>query len=260
MSYSDVEHYASMVSGCESLISGNVKSPNAVYALAVLQLHANDAGLYTGQEGFMDSVKAGAKNVKEWIKKLIQAIRDYFKSKEGKGSAEEAAVIKKVAAAKEIKPEESKDDDKGEVSKPTGESKEDMFKGGWKYFSSAFAQINIKLGSFPDIGDELGNFPNPDKFIKDIEALKETVDNNPGNADPVGDIIDTQNELKAASEKIASLLSAKGDEFIADESNKDLVKAAGRASVTYLECFKAISSAFDRFAARSAEWHDKHKG
>lgn len=259
MSYSDVEHFATMVSGCEALTSGDPKSPDAVYAFTVLQLHAGDAGLVAGQEGFMDSIKAGAKNVKEWIKKLIQAIRDYFKSKEGKGSAEQVAIIKKVAAAKETKPSEDKGDDKGKESKPTGETKQDMLKAGWKYFSSAFTQINIKLGNFPNIGDELSGVPNPDSFISEIEDLKEKVDNNPGNTDPVGDIIDTQNELKAASEKITALLTAKGDAYLADEANKDLVKAAGRASVIYLECFKAIGSAFDRFAARSAEWHDKHK-
>lgn len=260
MSYSDVEHYATIISGCEDLTSGNVKSPDAVYAFTVLQLHAGDAGLVAGQEGFMDSIKAGAKNVKEWIKKLIQAIRDYFKSKEGKGSAEQVAIIKKVAEAKETKPTEDKGDTKGGEPKPAGETKQDMFKAGWKYFSSAFSQINIKLGNFPNVGDELQGIPNPDVFISEIEDLKEKADNNPGNTDGVGEIIDTQNALKAASEKITSILTAKGDAWLADEANKDLVKAAGRASVIYLECFKAIGNAFDRFAARSAEWHDKHKG
>lgn len=78
MSYSDVEHFATMVSGCESLTNGNPKASDARYALTVLQLHAGDAGLYSGQEGFLDHIKAGAKNTKDWILKLLKAIRDFF--------------------------------------------------------------------------------------------------------------------------------------------------------------------------------------
>lgn len=79
MSYSDVEHCASMISGCESLRVGNVKDPNAVYAFTVLKLHAGDAGFIAGQEGFLDSIKKGAGKFLEWVKKLIRAIKDYLK-------------------------------------------------------------------------------------------------------------------------------------------------------------------------------------
>lgn len=78
MSYSDVEHYANMISGCESLANGDSKSPNAVYAFTVLQLHANDAGLYAGQEGFLDHVKKGAKKTKEWLEKFIKALKEFI--------------------------------------------------------------------------------------------------------------------------------------------------------------------------------------
>lgn len=81
MSYSDVEHYATMVSGCESLAYGNVNSANAHYAMTVLQLHANDAGLVAGQEGFLDHVKKGAKKAKEWVIALVQAVRAWLKDK-----------------------------------------------------------------------------------------------------------------------------------------------------------------------------------
>lgn len=260
MSYSDVEHYATIISGCESLTSGNSKSPDAVYAFTVLQLHANDAGLVAGQEGFMDSIKAGAGNIKEWIKKLIQAIRDYFKSKEGKGSAEEAEVIKKVGKVTEKKPTESEGNEETGEEKPSGNSKEDMFKAGWKMFATAFNQILNKLGNVPDLGAEFTEILDLDEYVKRVEELKDMVEKNPGDTEPVGHIIYIQNNLKFTSEKIASVLAAKGDAFLADESNKSLVKAAGKASVIYLECFKVIGGAFDRFAARSAEWHDNNKG
>lgn len=80
MSYSDIEHFATMVSGCESLTNGNPKSAEAGYALTVLKLHANDAGLYVGQEGFLDHVKKGAGNVKQWIIALVKAIKEYLTS------------------------------------------------------------------------------------------------------------------------------------------------------------------------------------
>ncbi|EBY9764048.1 hypothetical protein D5W64_13120 [Salmonella enterica subsp. enterica serovar Saintpaul] len=82
-SFSDVEHYATIISGCEAFSHGNSNSPDARYALTVLQLHANDAGLYAGQEGFLDHVKKGAKNVKDWILALIKAIKNYIQERRG---------------------------------------------------------------------------------------------------------------------------------------------------------------------------------
>lgn len=254
MSYSDVQHFGTILSGCEAFSNGKGGSPDAVYALTVFRLHANDQGLVAGQEGFMDAVKKGAGNIKEWIKKLIQAIRDYFKSKEGKGSAEEVAIIKKVAQAPENK--ESGD---GDEKKPSGMSKEDMFKLGWKSFATTFSQLSNKIGGIEDLSEELSGSPDNDTFIKRVESIKEDIESNPGNTSPVSDIMDLQNDFKAASEKITSLLAGKGDAFLSDEENKKVVSAAGKASVIYLECFKAIGSAFDSFAARSAEWHDKNK-
>lgn len=91
MSFSDVEHFAEIVSGCEAINSGNRTAPEARYAFAVLKLHAQDNpdfGAHVGQEGFLDSVKAGAKATGEFIKKLFEAIKkwfsDVFKSTKGK--------------------------------------------------------------------------------------------------------------------------------------------------------------------------------
>lgn len=80
MSFSDVEHFANMHAGCEALVSGDAKSPDAVYALTVLKLHAGDAGLYAGQEGFLDHIKAGAAKAGEWAKKIFEAIKKWFTS------------------------------------------------------------------------------------------------------------------------------------------------------------------------------------
>lgn len=78
MSYSDIEHFGNMVAGLESFKQGDGKSPDSIYAQTVLKLHANDAGFYAGQEGFLDSIKKGASNSLEWVKKLFEAIKKWF--------------------------------------------------------------------------------------------------------------------------------------------------------------------------------------
>lgn len=91
MSFSDVEHFAEIVSGCEAINSGNRTAPEARYAFAVLKLHAQDNtdfGAHAGQEGFLDQVKKGATNTLEFVKKLFEAIKkwfaDVFKTSRGK--------------------------------------------------------------------------------------------------------------------------------------------------------------------------------
>lgn len=91
MSFSDVEHYSVMLAGCEAINTGNRTAPEAHYAFAVLKLHAqdnSDFGSHAGQEGFLDSVKKGASNTLEFVKKLFEAIKawfaDVFKTSRGK--------------------------------------------------------------------------------------------------------------------------------------------------------------------------------
>lgn len=111
MSFSDVEHFATILSGCEAISLGQYKDPDAAYASSVLQLHANDMGSYAGQEGFMEGIKKGAAKTGEFVKKLLEAIRKWFaevfkstKSKVagifGKGDEEEKkAEAKKIAGS-----------------------------------------------------------------------------------------------------------------------------------------------------------------
>lgn len=77
MSFGEIDHFATMVAGCESINSGQPLTPDGKYAYAVLKLHATDMNAVAGQEGFLESIKNGANNVKEWIKKLINAILDF---------------------------------------------------------------------------------------------------------------------------------------------------------------------------------------
>ncbi|QBZ70618.1 hypothetical protein pETSU_037 [Edwardsiella phage pEt-SU] len=81
--FDDVQHYATIIAGCENinkrLEGGSKLSQDGRYAQTVLTLHAGDAGFVAGTEGFMDSIKRGATNIYEWIKKMISAIRDWFR-------------------------------------------------------------------------------------------------------------------------------------------------------------------------------------
>lgn len=86
MSYSDLEHFSNMIAGCESINEGDYKSPNSIYAQTVLKLHANDAGLYAGQEGFLDMIKKGASSVKKWFLELIKAIVNFIGEVNGQNS------------------------------------------------------------------------------------------------------------------------------------------------------------------------------
>lgn len=73
----DLEHYGTIISGCESFSAGG-RGPEAAYAVTVLKLHAQDAGLVAGTEGFAEAVRKGASNTKDWIIKFIKALRDFF--------------------------------------------------------------------------------------------------------------------------------------------------------------------------------------
>lgn len=105
----DLEHYVTIISGCESVQDnfnhGLKLDYNGQYAMSVLKLHAQDAGHVAGTEGFLDAVKRGATNIYEWIKKLIETIRGWFRT-----STVEKDVAKMEEVAKAVeKPEPPKE-------------------------------------------------------------------------------------------------------------------------------------------------------
>lgn len=83
MDMSDIEHFGTMISGCESInqavVDGMEMNSAGHYAFAVLKVHAMDAGAVAGNESILDGIKKGAKKVSVWIKELIRAIRDMIK-------------------------------------------------------------------------------------------------------------------------------------------------------------------------------------
>lgn len=70
MSYSDVEHFANMIDGCENLSAGDKTSPNSVYTIAVLNLHKDEG---VSIEGFEAQWRAGFfKSAKAWLSTPFQ--------------------------------------------------------------------------------------------------------------------------------------------------------------------------------------------
>lgn len=84
MSQSDIDHFAAMISGCESITSGRALTDDGRYAFSVLKLHAEDAGFIAGQEGFLDNIKKGAKKTGKWIMDMIIAFIGWITNEKGK--------------------------------------------------------------------------------------------------------------------------------------------------------------------------------
>lgn len=84
MSQSDIEHFATMISGCESITSGGVLTDDGRYAFSVLKLHIQDAGSFAGQEGFIDSIKKGAKKTGKWVMDIILAFISWVTNEKGR--------------------------------------------------------------------------------------------------------------------------------------------------------------------------------
>uniref|UniRef100_A0AAU8KXK3 Uncharacterized protein n=1 Tax=Pantoea phage Survivor TaxID=3232176 RepID=A0AAU8KXK3_9CAUD len=81
----ELNHYSRIISGLESVhehICYNAGiDVDGTYALEVLKLHAGDMGEVEGTEGFLDSVKKGAKDLAKWIKEIIAAIGRFIVGK-----------------------------------------------------------------------------------------------------------------------------------------------------------------------------------
>lgn len=79
----DVEHYARIVAGCESInhvLSGNGKlTEDGRYAQSVLKLRAQDEfGALAGNESLLEGIKKGARKLKEWIAALVKSVLGYI--------------------------------------------------------------------------------------------------------------------------------------------------------------------------------------
>lgn len=172
MSYADIEHYATMVDGCEAITLGNYKTENARYAQTVLRMHANDMGLYAGNEGFLDNVKQGAAKVGEWVKKLIAAIRAWFTSSKKKG-AEIDSEIKAAEAQVEKLPADKKEEFK-KKDEPRAKNLSSQAKGLLSKLDNIESQM--KGGVFESLGHTVSLKSAKEMVEKAGEATKGSLD------------------------------------------------------------------------------------
>lgn len=112
MELHDIEHFSRIVAGCESVtehLDCNVgMSEEGRYTYAVLQLHAQDEGLVDGTEGFIDSIKKGAKNIKEWFLALLNSIMNFIGEVTGRNKKKREQEEEIARKEKEVKEDKEK--------------------------------------------------------------------------------------------------------------------------------------------------------
>lgn len=207
MSFLDAEHYSRVLSGFESINqhieTGCGLTPDGDYAFTVLKLHAQDAGYYAGQEGFLDNVKKGAKNAKEWIIKFIKAIFDYITS----GKKKSGELIKhsetNAKAYNELKDDKQKEEFSNVVS---------IF--GSQIDRAIFEAEGFESAANSDIAKQIKYSGSPDKIVSELKAAKSKINNS----------VDFNKHLAAASMQIyreMSFWNSRLDAFMREGSDRD---------------------------------------
>lgn len=214
----DIEHYAKIISGCESInlrMAGGPKlTEDGRYAQTVLCLHAEDAGLYAGQEGFFEKVKEGAKNIKDWIIKLIKAIRDWIKGsqvqnvekqdkalKEAESRVQEAIknpdILKQSPSTKENKEDSKQTSSSSKLNYSPSKSKEENSAAIQERYKVILSELNVSSAQSLIRAFELLNFVNGldkenimkekfgyefniDKQISSLKRVQENIKKDPG--------------------------------------------------------------------------------
>lgn len=102
MCFGEVDHFATMVAGCENISSGNILTLDGKYATAVLKLHAQpNNSIVHGNEGFIDTVKRGANSIKEWFLSLLKAIGNFLKEITGRNKRQREEDARTILKQKE---------------------------------------------------------------------------------------------------------------------------------------------------------------
>lgn len=100
----DIGHAVRIMSGFESYMD-NVDDKDRIYAKTCLRLNGLDVDKVSGNEGFLDNIKAGGKKMVEMIMNLLRQIRDVFFGAAGSKKDKEIkeAVAATAKASTEIK-------------------------------------------------------------------------------------------------------------------------------------------------------------
>lgn len=102
MCFGEVDHFATMVAGCENISNGHTLTLDGKYALAVLKIHAQPPNsIVHGNEGFIDTVKRGANSIKEWFLSLLKAIGNFIKEITGRNKKQREQEAQLVLQQKE---------------------------------------------------------------------------------------------------------------------------------------------------------------
>lgn len=162
----DINHYARIISGCESINyvnnNGGKLSDDGRYAQSVLRLHAQDEfGALAGNESILAGIKKGAKKLKEWIASLVKAVKEFITGSQKKKKDFEAE-YKAVKAKYDKLPAEKK------------ESVDTKAKPIMTNFGQVFQRIVDKLKKAKEEAKgedfkKLGYTPNLDTAITDMQ-------------------------------------------------------------------------------------------
>ena len=101
----NLEHVLSTLNGFESLSSGDLESPDSVYAKTVLKLNGVDFRGREGSEGFGNFIKESGRKIVEMIESLVKSVKDfYFSFKATQTDKKIETVVKKVSeVSREVK-------------------------------------------------------------------------------------------------------------------------------------------------------------
>lgn len=169
----DVQHYATIITGCESIIQvatwGGKLTDEGRYAQSVLRLQAqDDLGAFAGTESLLDGIKKGAKKLKDWIMSLIAAVKKFITGSQNQKKNFEAE-YKKIKAAYDKVPAAEKEKVE-EKAKPAANA-----------FSQVFERIITKLEAAQEAAKgetfgEVGYKPDLGTAINDMKAAKRAAD------------------------------------------------------------------------------------
>lgn len=111
MCFGEVDHFATMVAGCENISSGSILTSDGRYARAVLKLHAQPVNsIVHGNEGFIDTVKRGANTIKEWFLSLLKAVGNFIKEITGRNKKQREQEKELVLRQKEVTDKQKADE------------------------------------------------------------------------------------------------------------------------------------------------------
>ncbi|KAB3419247.1 hypothetical protein F9Z84_07005 [Escherichia coli] len=229
----DIEHYATMVAGCENMnlaMAGKGElNADGKYAYSVLKLHINDMGSVAGQEGFLDTMKKTAANVKEWISKLVAAVKNFITGKRSSKQKLDADFKKIETEVKKVITEKKKDDQKSEGKEEKSENVVNFMNKPAIAVHGALTELQTKVKT---LGEELtgegfdaiGYKPNFGRLIECVDkAVKFSTEEN-AHALEVGlNLTRTLDELSKECNNLNDKLSAYANNSNIDDAEKNRI-------------------------------------